>query len=385
MTGATVDQVASQAREIAAGWSPPGAPASWGLTAEIFRAIAEEPVLLELAADIPPDRLPPLLLAAAVRYRIAEGEPHALAGYFPVAGGHQPPLDSGFRPALVEFCDAQRAALGELTSKHRYQMNEVGRSAAVLPVLAQIAAEYERPLALLDLGTGAGLGLQLDRFRYRYSGPPAGPGRDDTVGDPASRLELMCSVRGDVPVPVPRTMPMIVDRVGVDVEPLDVADEGVRRWIAACVPPEAGAVTRFERAVEITRAHPERRVRGAVNDVLPDIVAEMPSDAVVCLVDTFVHVFFSPDELHRFHDLLAGIGARRDLEWISVDPLIPLGPDAEQSVQGLDVPADLVASTRRDGVFGLVSRLGWRDGVRTGAVLGRTHPSGAWLELLAPA
>lgn len=383
MTGTTAKRVAAQAREIADGWSPPGAPPSWRLTAEIFRTISEEPLLLELAAEIPPDRLPPLLLAAALRYRVAECGPSPLAGYFPRPGGDQPPVDDGFRPALVAFCDAERLALSELTSRHRYQMNEVGRSSAVLPVLAQVAADYDRPLALLDVGTGAGLGLQLDRFHYRYRRAAAGTDRDVTAGDPASRLELVCTVRGDVPVPIPRAMPLIVDRVGVDVEPLDLFDDGVRGWIAACVPPEAGAVTRFEQAVEITRAHPERCVRGAANDVLPDLVAAMPSDAVACVVDTFVHVFFPPDELSRFHDLLAGIGRRRDVEWISVDPLIPLGPHAQQCVQGLEVPAELIASNRREGVFGLVSRLGWRDGVRTGAVLGRTHPSGAWLEQLA--
>jgi hypothetical protein len=59
--------VAAQARAIADAWSPPGAPESWWLTASTFTTIAEEEPLLDLATAVPPDRLPPLLLAAAVR------------------------------------------------------------------------------------------------------------------------------------------------------------------------------------------------------------------------------------------------------------------------------------------------------------------------------
>ena len=62
MTGTQRSVVAEQARAIADAWSPPDAPESWWLTAATFAAIAEEEVLLDLAAAIPPDRLPPLLL-----------------------------------------------------------------------------------------------------------------------------------------------------------------------------------------------------------------------------------------------------------------------------------------------------------------------------------
>ena len=80
------DRVRDQALGVAAGWSPPDAPPSWALTAELFRAIAEEDPLLGLAAAIPADRLPPLLLSAALRYLVARDAPAPLAGYFPTAG-----------------------------------------------------------------------------------------------------------------------------------------------------------------------------------------------------------------------------------------------------------------------------------------------------------
>ena len=91
-------QVADQARAVAAAWSPADAPASWWLTAETFHAIAEDDVLLDLAAELPPDRLPPLLLSAAIARRVAEIGPRPLEAHYPHPGGPQPPRDDGFRP-----------------------------------------------------------------------------------------------------------------------------------------------------------------------------------------------------------------------------------------------------------------------------------------------
>ncbi|MGY1603995.1 DUF2332 family protein [Geodermatophilus sp. SYSU D00815] len=175
-------------------------------------------------------------------------------------------------------------------------------------------------------------------------------------------------------------MPVIASRLGVDVEPLDLADAGTVRWLSACVPPETGAVTRFAAAVEVARARPAATLRGDLVDVLPAVAAEAPAGALLCLVDTYAHVFLPPGRLVAFRDAVARIGRDRDVEWISVDPLVPLGPAATGTVQGLDVPPDWLRENRDGGLFGVVGRLGVRDGACRGAVLGRAHPGGAWLE-----
>lgn len=132
--------------------------------------------------------------------------------------------------------------------------------------------------------------------------------------------------------------------------------------------------------VALTRAEPARSVRGNLLDVLPDVVASLPAEALVCLVDTYVHVFLPPPDLERFDGLIAEIGRERDLEWVSVDPLVPLGPDARATVQRLDVPAARVRENRDGGVWGVIGRVGVRNGVRSDTVLGRAHPGAAWLE-----
>jgi len=134
-------EVADQARAVAAAWSPPDAPPSWWLTADTLTAIAEDDVLLDLAAEVPTERLPALLLSAAIRRRVAEVAAHPLATYYPHPGGPQPPRDDGFRPALRGFAVAEQEALRRLCARHRYQMNEVGRCLDVLPALALVASD----------------------------------------------------------------------------------------------------------------------------------------------------------------------------------------------------------------------------------------------------
>lgn len=224
------------------------------------------------------------------------------------------------------------------------------------------------------------MALHFERYRYAYRGPGS---RVAVTGDARSQLTLDVEVRGDVAPPVPPRLPRVVDRIGIDIEPLELADEAVRAWLAACVPQEIGAVERFHRAAQIARRHPARMIRGDACDVLPGLLDELDAGPVVCLVDSYAHGFFAPDELERFRALVDAAGGRRDLDWISVDPLVPLGPGASRSVLGVAVPPRLVARNRTQGVFGLVGRLAYRNGRREARLMAAAHPGAAWLEWLA--
>jgi hypothetical protein len=372
--------VAEQAAAVAAAWSPPGAPASWALTAAQLQILCDDDELLAIAATIEPARVPALLFQAAVTYLVLELEPEPLRDWFPRLGHPQPPLGPGFADAYRSFCLTHRDRLIELCGHHRYQMNEVARCADLLAALAPAIAA-DRPLALIDIGTGAGLALHLDRYRYVFTGP----GRDvTTIGDPSSDVVISTEVRGEQQVPLEPELPRIVERVGIDIEPLELNDPAVRSWLAACVPQEIGAVTRFHHAVEIARSQPVPLVRGDALAALPGVLAEIADDVLVCLVDSYVHVFLDSDELKRFRAFVDELGSRRDLDWISVDPLIPIGVDADASVIGAPVPASLLRRNQAGAVFGVLARVSYRAGVRTATLLGTAHPSAAWLEWLEP-
>jgi hypothetical protein len=373
--------VGDQAGMVAAAWSPVGAPPSWRLTAAQFEALREDPEMLAIAATIPPDRLPPLLFEAAASFLVRELEPRPLHDWFPRVGEPQPVLDGRFRAEYRAFCLDHRERLTELCARHRYQMNEVGRCAGVVAALAP-AIRDGRDVVLVDIGTGAGLALHLDRYRYLFRGPGES---NATAGDPDSRVVIETEVRGALAPPLPAALSCVIDRVGIDTEPLDLDDPNVRAWLVACVPQEIGAITRFHHAAQVAIAHPTRTVRGDACAILPDLLAAIPDGPLICLLDSYVNVFFGPKELRRFRSIIDRAGAQRDLDWVSIDPLVPMGRAADASVLGIPVPPALVERNRREGVFGLIARLTYRGGCSSGALLGVAHPGAAWLEWLAPA
>ena len=64
--------------------------------------------------------------------------------------------------------------------------------------------------------------------------------------------------------------PRVRDRVGVDLDPVDVTtDEGALRLRSFVWPGQEGRLERLERAIEAVRREPPELVRGDVVDVLP--------------------------------------------------------------------------------------------------------------------
>src|SRR5580704_6847122 len=118
----SVAEIRAQAEEVAAGWSAPGAPDSWRLTAALFRAIAADADLLGRLATLPADRLPALLASAAISFLVRRDRPQPLAAYFPEPGRPQPEFDNGFAPAAADFVRARLPEIMSVCRERRYQM-----------------------------------------------------------------------------------------------------------------------------------------------------------------------------------------------------------------------------------------------------------------------
>ena len=366
-----VDDIRAQALEVAAGWSAPGAPGSWQLTAALFRLIARHDELLDRLTGLPSDRLPALLASAAISFLVRRDRPEPLAGYFPHPGRPQPPFGAGFADAASGFVSARLDEIVALCGRHRYQMNEVARSAQIACGIS--AAGPADEVALIDLGTGAGLGLQLDQYRYRFGRQVFGPA--------AAALTLHCQVRGER-VPPAVVLPRIAARAGLELHPVDLADAEALDWLRACAPPEASALTRLTAAVSVARQHPARIVAGDVVDSLPGVLAGMPPGLPVIVVDAYLAVFLPPLRLRALTEVLASAGQSRPVVWLSLDPLVPLGASGRDSVQGLDLPAELVAEYAERGVFAVLGARTFDGSADTGRLLARAHPSGQWIEWL---
>jgi hypothetical protein len=368
------DEVRAQALEVAGGWSPPGAPGSWRLTAGVFEAIAADDHLLQRLAALPPDRLPALLASAAIAFLIRRDRPVPLVGYFPEPGGSQPRFDDGFFPAFRSFCAARAENIIEVSDGRHYQMNEVARCAQAVLGITAVSGSRAAPVALVDLGTGAGLGLQLDRYRYQVGTRTHSP-----VG---AGLSLACDVRGPINPP-PAELPPIATKVGIDLDPVDLEDPAAREWLQACTPPEASALSRLAAAMDIARRHPEPVIKGDLIDVLPGVLASIPRQQRVVVVDTYVAVFLSEDRRARLAEILAQAGRDRPVTWLSLDPLVPLGPAGHDSVQGLPLPPALIRDYQHDGVFAVLGARVFDEAGDRGRLLARAHPSGGWIQWLS--
>ena len=368
--------IRAQALEVAAGWSPPDAPPSWRLTAALLRAIAGHDELLARLAAVPSARLPALLASAAITYLVRRDRPEPLASYFPVPGpaAVQPALDDGFAPAARAFCSARLDDILAECAGRRYQMNEVARCAQI--ALGIAATGVAGPVAVADLGTGAGLGLHLDQYRYRIGGQVSGPAD--------APLTLDCAVRG-LRRPPPADVPRIAARAGIDAHPIDVADPAARAWLEACAPPEATALARLTAAVEVARRHPVRLVAGDVTDALPAVLDSFPPALPVIVTDAYLSVFQSGEQRAQLSAVLARAARTRPVTWLSLDPLVPLGPEGRDSVQGLPLPPELVRDYQENGVFAVLGARAFGAGADEGRLLARAHPSGQWVEWLEPA
>ena len=370
---ASIGEVRAQALEVAAGWSPPDAPGSWSLTAALFQVIAGHEQLLERLAPLPPGRLPALTASAAISFLVGQDGPQPLAGYFPQPGAPQPAFDAGFFPAARAFITARLDEIAAICRQRRYQMNEVARCTQIALGIAAVTAGAAEPVGLVDLGTGAGFGLHLDRYRYL-----AGRWRS---GSPGAALTLTCEVRGPGAPPA-AGFPPIAERAGIDVNPVDVGDPAARAWLQACAPPEASALARLDAAMDVARHHPAKIIAGDVADVLPDLLGSFPPGRHVIVTDAYLAVFLPPGQRARLADILATAGRSRQVTWLSLDPLVPLGPSGRDSVQGLALPPWLIRDYQREGVFAVLSAQTWHGRAGPGHLLARAHPSGRWVEWL---
>jgi hypothetical protein len=373
--GAGADTIRAQALEVAAGWSGPDAPASWRLTAALFEAVAAHDELLNRLAFLPPDHLPALLASAATCYLANRYRPGQFAAYFPQPGGPQPAFDDGFFPAAAAFFTARLDDIAGVCHRRRYQMNEVARCTQVALGIAATAVPPTDPVALVDLGTGTGLGLQLDRFGYRVG--------TRTCGAPAASLTLECQARGRHQPPLAE-LPPIAARVGIELHPVDLEDPAARAWIQACAPPEASALARLTAAMDLTRKHPEKIITGDAVDALAGALTSLGRRHHVIVVDAYLAVFLPPERRSLLADVMTQAGRSHPVTWLSLDPLVPLGPDADRSVQGLAIPASLVRDYQQHGVFAVLGARTFRGGASYGQILARAHPSGQWVEWISP-
>lgn len=304
----------------------------------LARGVARDEFLLDLAGDVPEGKSPPHLLLAGVHDRLLAGVDHPLARFYPsVVDDPLDPTETDPVPDFRNFCEAHAVDLRETFHSRRTQTNAVRRCAALLPGFERVSREVDRePLSLLEVGPSAGLNLTWDRYRYEYGDlEGAGPPARVTVGPPDAPVTIESDVRGRVRPPLPGDadaggepdagFPPVADRVGVDLNPLDVTDPADVRWLHALVWPEHDERHRvLSGAVEAARAAPPRiREGNAVGD-LAEVAGELPADAPLVVYDTQVRYQLSESAREAYRRAIVDLaGEGRPVHWLTGSEGVP--------------------------------------------------------------
>lgn len=335
----------------------------------LCRGIAQLPQVLDLLSAAEPRQRRPNLLLAAVHDLLLQGVDHELAAFYPSVGGRKP-TGAAAVEAFAGFCAAHADAVGALCASRLTQTNEVARGTALMSgVRATAGLLVQTRLGLVEVGAAAGLNLVADRFEVRdvAEGEPDVP----TLGE-GGRVVLTRRLRGDLRPPSEPTFE-VVDRVGLDRNPLDARNADDARWLRACVWPEHTARReRLDAALAVTAADPPRMVCGdAVND-LERVIASVDAPAV-CVFHSTTIVYLAEDERAEFEAVLARLAATRPLARVSLEG--PIEPFAS-----VDRPMDAGAPAGASTLLGVSV---WVGGLASHEVLARADPHGTWLEWLA--
>ena len=268
--------------------------------------IAQDDEILALIEGLPDHKQRAPLLFAAARFAGAPVGSYAR-----------------LRPWLVESWDVVEA----IARSRSQQTNEAGRCATLLPALAEIHG----PLALLEVGAAGGACLFPDRYAYEYTtvhGASTGLGPSG-----GSHVLLRCEI--DPTTAIPKRIPDVVWRAGIDLNPLSFANRDDVAWLETLVWPEpTERRERLEAVAKIIRADPPGIAKGDAIDLLPALAAEAPSDATLVVFNSAVLAYFTLPDRVRFADTVRALDATwlsnegpGVLLWVTaqVDPSIEIG------------------------------------------------------------
>ena len=319
--------------------------------------VADDAELLAIAARAQPGQTPVNMMFAAVQFLLLRGEGRELAARYPTLSGCPAPGLERSRteifPLFRAFCLDHRDEIEELVATRRVQTNVIQRCVCLLPAFATVVAEAadDRPLSLIEIGPSAGLNLQWDRYRYVY---PTSP--DPTAwGDPGSTVKLTTELRGGQGLPSLAPPLEVAWRIGIDVRPVDLADEDAVTWLRALIWPEhVERHARLRAAIDIARADPIRLVEGDAVDALPGIVAEAPNETLLAVFATFALYQIPRDRLRQLLASMQSASKQRAIAFVSIES----------------------SGTTWSEVF-----LTWyRRGERSTRKLAHCNPHGRWLE-----
>lgn len=245
--------------------------------------------------------------------RIAGGL-HAL-----VLQGLDPALADTYPPHDTDDATLEEAVLGALKThesflldwtRHAPQTNEVRRSAALIAMAHVALSHFDRPIVLSELGASGGLNLMWDHFALDLGTARLGP----------TDAALTLQPEWDGPAP-PTACPQVVDRSGVDLNPLNLHDNTDRlRLLSYLWADQPHRVELTRAATSVLTAQVDK---GDAVDWLAARLDTVPAGHMHMIQHTVAWQYFPSEAQARGTALIEAAGARATpdtpLAWMQME------------------------------------------------------------------
>ena len=247
----------------------------------------------------------PLRIAGGLHALVLNKSAAELAELYPPHRASDAALTRGVLAALEEH----EAFLLDWTDSAP-QTNEVRRSAALIAGAHVALSHFDLPICLSELGASGGLNLMWDHYALEVDGTRFGPTMPAVLFSP--------EWTGALP---PAATPLIADRAGVDLNPLDPArGDHLLRLTAYLWPdqPERLAMTRAAASIATGPV-----ARGDAIDWLAPRLHAAPPGHLHLIQHTVAWQYFPAEAQTRGRALIEAVGAQatenRPLAWLSME------------------------------------------------------------------
>ena len=192
--------------------------------------------------------------------------------------------------------------LRRFVAEHGVQTNEVQRCWMLLPCFLELARRTgAETFDLVELGPSAGLLLYWDRYRYSYT--------EGVWGAADAPLQLAGDERRPVPGELLGLRPVVRDRVGIELEPIDVtSDDGVLLLKSFVWADQRERLERIDRAVEVLRRDPPQLVQGDFSELLGEQLGRRRDDGLAVVLDSAASGYLDEAGRARLRAALTSVG-----------------------------------------------------------------------------
>lgn len=280
------------------------------LFSALTRASADDEDILQLCSATRPGQSAVLLPFVVHYLLLKDPEPKAaLAQYFPHMTEQTGPLAEAF-PVFREFCLDRRADVTELLEWRTVNTNLVEKSSCLLPAMQYVSRQSREPLTLLEICCSAGINLLFDQYHYDY-------GSNGTAGPVDSAVQLSCKMVGTGRPPV-GSIPVVAQRMGVDLVEIDISDPLERLWMQAVLCPEWQVERkRLAAALSIRTQHDLQVIEGDALEVIPPLLESLPGS--LCILQSYCMGHWSDSAKAALEAVLLNASQRRDIHRVGIE------------------------------------------------------------------